>query len=76
MAAGTANSIADFVRLFADLSGESMSYKPFHDRLSVVGFPEFLRESLASLMTELAAPIVASRAPFLKDFKDNHRARR
>ena len=70
MAAGTANSIADFVRLFADLSGESMSYKPFHDRLSVAGFPEFLRECLASLMTELAAPIVSSRAPFLKDFKD------
>ncbi|MCZ6793102.1 MAG: IS4 family transposase [Planctomycetota bacterium] len=70
MASGTTNSLAGVVRLFADLCGESMSYKAFHDRLSVPGFPEFLRSSLTFFMTELSEPIRHGRSRYLKRFTD------
>lgn len=57
MGSGTAKSLVGILRLFTDLTGESMRYKPFHDRLSVPGFPEFLRQSLAFFMSQLSEPI-------------------
>ena len=70
MACGTTNTLADIVRLFADLTGEEMQYKPFHDRLSVPGFPEFLRRTLAHAMIGLTDPILRSNSRYLKHFKD------
>lgn len=70
MASGTTNSLAGIVRLFADLCGERMSYKPFHDRLSVPGFPALMRESLTLFMTELSEPIRHGRSRYLRRFED------
>ncbi len=70
MACGTTKSLADIVRLFAELTGETMGYKPFHDRLSVPGFPEFLREALVAAMGGLSEPILRGRSRYLKHFSD------
>ena len=70
MASGAANSLADILRVFCDLTGECMSYKPFHDRLSVPGFSEFMRQSLADHMTKLSEPILTTRSRYLRGFQD------
>ena len=59
LASGSTNTLADFLRLFTDLSQETMAYKPFHDRLSTLGFPEFFRLLLEHLMSELVSPAPA-----------------
>jgi len=70
MASGTANTLADFVRLFAELTGEKIEYKPFHDRLSNPTFPGLLRTTLLSLMRHLTTPILQSKSRYLKRFSD------
>lgn len=70
MACGTTKSLADIVRLFAHLTGETMEYKPFHDRLSVPGFPAFLREALVAAMGGLTEPILRGNSRYLKHFND------
>ncbi len=70
MACGTTKSLTDIVRLFTDLTGEDMAYKPFHDRLSVPGFPDFLREALVLAMGGLTEPILRGNSRYLKHFSD------
>ena len=70
MGSGRIDTISDIVRLFGDLTGESMQYKPFHDRLSHNGFPEFFRQTLSSFMTGLSEPMLQSKSPYLKKFDD------
>ena len=70
VASGTVNTIADFVRLFEALTGETMSYKPFHDRLSNPTFPDLLRTTLCNLMSRLTAPILGGKSRVLKHFSD------
>ena len=70
MACGTTKSLTDIVRLFTDLTGEDIAYKPFHDRLSVPGFPEFFREALVSAMSGLTEPILRGNSRYLKHFSD------
>ena len=57
LASGKIDTLADLLRLFTDLTDETMGYKPFHDRLSAPGFPEFFRQLLEHLMTTLIGPI-------------------
>ena len=70
LASGTANTIADFVRLFEDLTGDTIAYKPFHDRLSNATFPELIRATLSSLMSQLTLPILQGKSRYLKRFED------
>jgi len=70
LASGTANTLADFVRLFEDLTGETIAYKPFHDRLSNQTFPDLVRTTLSSLMSQLTVPILEGRSRHLKRFSD------
>ena len=70
LASGTANTLADFVRLFGDLTGETIAYKPFHDRLSNPTFPDLMRTTLASLMSQLTVPILQGKSRNLKRFSD------
>ena len=70
MASGTVNTLADFVRLFAELTGETIAYKPFHDRLSNPTFPDLLRTTFSSLMRQLALPILQGKSRYLKRFSD------
>lgn len=70
MASGTATTIADFWRLFIDLSGQRIEYKAFHVRLANRRFPEFLRQVLETLMGELSFPVLEYRSPLLKRFRD------
>ena len=39
LASGTADSVADLLRTFTDLTGRAMSYNPFYDRLNRACFP-------------------------------------
>jgi hypothetical protein len=70
MASGAVNTLADFVRLFAELTGETIAYKPFHDRLSNPTFPDLLRTTFSSLMRQLALPILQGKSRYLKRFSD------
>ncbi len=70
LGSGNVNTLADFQRLFCDLSGEPMSYKPFHDRLSCEGFPEFFHQTLLMTLTGLGEPILRGRCRYLKRFDD------
>lgn len=67
---GQAKSLADFPRLFTELTGETIEYKAFHDRLSNRRFPEFLRLSLEDLLSTVCRPIVRSKSRYLKRFED------
>lgn len=70
LGSGTANTLADLVRLFSDLSGVTIEYKPFHDRLSKDGFPKFFRRVCEELMSGLVGPVLVSRKGRLARFKD------
>ena len=70
LGSGTVNTLADFVRLFRDLTGESIEYKPFHDRLSNPSFPDLMRSTLAKVMGNLTPPILQGRSRHLKRFND------
>lgn len=70
LGSGTADTLADFVRLFSDLTGVQIQYKPFHDRLSNPGFPEFLRRLCEALMSELIGPTLTCRGGRLSQFED------
>ncbi len=70
LASGTVNTLADFVRLFKELTGETIEYKPFHDRLSNPTFPDLLRTTLCNLMSQLTVPILKGKSRYLKCFSD------
>ena len=70
LGSGTANTLADFVRLFEDLTGETIAYKPFHDRLSNPTFPDLIRTTLSRLMSQLTVPILEGKSRHLKRFSD------
>ena len=72
LGSGTADTIADLKRLFTDLTGESVHYKPFHLRLSNAAFPEFFRKLSEELMTELMGPMpkLSCREGRLSRFED------
>lgn len=70
MGSGKADSIADLQRLFVDLSGESIEYKAFHDRLSTPGFPEFFRRILVEALSRFLVPVLAARKGRLRRFED------
>lgn len=69
-ASGNIRTLADLLRLFTDLTDQTMGYKPFHDRLSTPAFPEFFRLLLESLIGTLLAPIQRSGRKFLETFND------
>ena len=70
LGSGTANTLADFVRLFADLTGDRIHYKPFHDRLSTAAFPRFFRRLCEAMMLELIGPTLICRGGRLTQFDD------
>jgi hypothetical protein len=70
LGSGTVNTLADIVRLFGDLTGERIEYKPFHDRLSNPTFPELMRSTLSSVMGKLTAPVLSGKSRHLKAFSD------
>jgi hypothetical protein len=70
LGSGTADTLSDFVRLFADLTGEQIQYKPFHDRLSNASFPRFLRTLCGEMMSELIGPTLSCRGGKLEQFDD------
>lgn len=70
LGSGTANTISDFVRLFTDLTGERIEYKPFHDRLSNASFPAFMRGLCGVMMSELIKPTLVCRDGALERFDD------
>ena len=70
LGSGNVNTIADFQRLFCNLSGEAMSYKPFHDRLSCEGFPQFFQQTLSMVLRGLGEPILRGKCRYLKRFVD------
>ena len=51
---GTAETIADLCREFNFAFGTTTAYKAFYNRLARPGFPEFTREVVSRLLTELA----------------------
>ena len=59
-----------------DLTGETMEYKPFHDRLSDRASPEFFRLLLEHFMETLVGPIQRTRRRPLSAFDDYHSPRR
>lgn len=67
---GQAKSLADFPRLFTELTGETIEYKAFHDRLSNPRFPEFMRLSFEELLSTVCRPVVRSKSQYLKSFDD------
>ncbi len=70
LGSGTANTLSDFVRLFAALTGEEIQYKPFHDRLSNASFPAFLRTLCGAMMSEFLKPTLSWRDGVLDRFDD------
>ena len=70
LGSGTVNTLADVVRLFGDLTGETIQYKPFHDRLSNATFPELMRSTLWSVMGKLAPAVLTGKGRHLKAFSD------
>ncbi len=70
LGSGTADTLADFVRLFTDLTAVTVHYKPFHDRLSNAAFPDFFRRLCEELMTELIGPTLTCRDGRLSRFDD------
>ena len=70
LASGSARTISDFVRLFVDLTGESIWYKAFHVRIANSRFPEFLRQVLEELMGRFSFPVLENRSPLLRRFTD------
>jgi len=70
LGSGAVNTLADLVRLFGQLTGDEMAYKPFHDRLSNPTFPGLFRATLVSLLPSLTDPILVGRSKYLKRFGD------
>ena len=59
LASGKINTLADLLRLFTDLTDETMGYKPFHDRLVARGSrPPGQHTSPQSLPTPAGLPAV------------------
>lgn len=55
---GRVETIADIVRSFNGLHGESVQYKPFHKQLSKEAFAEFMRALCARLMTKFGEEVL------------------
>jgi len=62
--------LAEFVRIFASISGKKISYKPFHDRINKPEFAEFMRRILVEAMSGLSLPIMRPRDKILGRFDD------
>lgn len=63
-------TLADIHRLFMELTGETIGYKPFHDRLSQAGFAAFMKNCLSHFITQLSEPVFRSNHNALENFKD------
>jgi len=70
LGSGKANTLTDVWRTLIDITGKSMAYKAFYDRLANHRFPEFLRLCLEGLLTELCESQHKSTHPQLKRFDD------
>lgn len=62
--------LAGFVRLFTVLSGKTIAYKAFHDRINRPEFPEFLRRVVEEAMARLCVPTLRAGDRLLKRFED------
>lgn len=70
LASSGAKTLSDFVRIFAQISGQRIAYKPFHDRLNASAFPEYLRRVYEMLMSSLVTKPPMPSHPKLRHFKD------
>jgi hypothetical protein len=63
---GRVETIADIVRSFNSLHGQSVQYKPFHKQLAKETFPEFMRALCERLMGKLSEEVLRfdSASPF------------
>ena len=66
MGSGQVETIADILRSFNALHGESVQYKPFHKQLSKASFAEFMRALSERLMDKLCTEVLRfdSGSPF------------
>lgn len=66
LGSGQVETIADMVRSFNSLHGQSVQYKPFHKQLSKKAFPEFMRALCERLMGKLSEEVLRfdSASPF------------
>ena len=68
---GKANWIADIHRAYNALTKSQMRYKPFHNRLKQLAFPEFMRMILESALSQLTFKVIeAIPNDCLATFKD------
>ncbi len=63
---GKTDWIADILRAYNALTGASLRYKPFHNQLKKLQFPEWMRQVL-----EIALPSIASERPRRSTVKRN-----
>lgn len=52
-------SLADLLRAFNAMTDRSVQYKPFHNQLSKVAFPVFMKASFEHLLSELSLRVLA-----------------
>lgn len=66
LGSGQVETIADLLRSFNGLHGESVQYKPFHNQLSKQSFAHFMRALYERLMAKLCAEVLRfdSESPF------------
>jgi hypothetical protein len=70
-ASGNSRWLADIVRALNDLTGKTIRYKPFHNRISKPAFSEFSRQMLNSALQKLTIPVLKSiPGGKLKRFRD------
>ena len=60
LGSGTVQWLADILRTFNAMTGMSVQYKPFHNQLSKVQFPEFLRRVAERILRKLTLPVLES----------------
>jgi hypothetical protein len=58
LGAGAAAWLADILRAFNAFTGKKVRYKPFHNQISKVRFPVFVRACLEQLLAKLSAPVL------------------
>jgi hypothetical protein len=60
LGAGEANWLADILRTYNAFTGKKVQYKPFHNQLRKLQFPEFMRLVLTRILTNLTMPVLKS----------------
>ena len=70
LASGATRTIADIVRVFVELTEQSIAYKAFHVRLANRSFPAFMRSVFETLVERSLEPVLQSRTPLLRSFED------